>query len=74
MLVNTSLLADSINEFENTQFSIYKADIDGQSLNSSCFVVESILTRYPPKMIVLEAEDSDIKHEKGKETKYGYLF
>lgn len=71
---NTKLLSDSINGFLDSQFSAYNAGIDGQFLNSSCLVVESILSRTTPKMIVLEAEDSGLKYEKGKRMKKSYLY
>lgn len=71
---NTTLLSDSINEYTDSRFSVYNAGIDGQFSNSSCLVVESILSRYTPKMIVLDVEDSGLWHVKGKESKNNYLY
>lgn len=71
---NTSLLVDSINEYTNQQYTVYNAGIDGQFLNSSCMVIESMLSRYTPKMIVLDIEDLGLKYENGKKMKNSYLY
>lgn len=71
---NATMLADSICNYTGMRFRVYNAGIDGQFINSSCMVVESMLSRYIPKMLVLEAEDSGLKYEKGKEMKSSYLY
>ena len=70
---NTTLLEDSIKTCVDGDFSIYNAGIDGQFSNSSCMVIESMLDRYSPKMVILDIGDTNLEFEKGKEMKLGYL-
>lgn len=70
---NTTLLLDSINKYSNTYYSGYNAGLDAQFINASCLVIESLLERYTPKMIVLDVIDYELKHEKNKKMDLGYM-
>ena len=70
---NTTLLLDSINAYSNTRYSGYNAGLDAQFINASCLVIESLLERYSPKMIILDVIDSELMHEKGKTMDLDYM-
>lgn len=53
----TSILQDSVNKFTCDSISIYNAGIDGQYTNGNLCVIESILTRYSPKLIIFEMSE-----------------
>ena len=62
----TSMLRDSINNYTGQNYSVYNTGIDGKFINSNACAVESIISRYNPKLLILEVgasefyEDSDI--------------
>ena len=70
---NTTLLLDSINTYLDTYYSGYNAGMDAQFINSSCLVIESLLDRYSPEMIILDVIDFELMHEKDKEMDLDYM-
>ncbi len=56
----TSLLGDSINCYKNKRYSIYNAAIDGKFANSNFCAAEMILSRYKPKLVIIDLQESQL--------------
>lgn len=55
----TSILCDSIASYIGKTYSVYNAGLDGHYISSSLCVIESILDRCKPKLIILDVYDPE---------------
>lgn len=66
----TALLSDSINNYKGRHYSIYNAAIDGKFVNSNSCVAEMIISRYKPKLVIIDlAENLFYLEDVGNEIK-----
>lgn len=56
----SSILCDSIASYTGKAYSVYNAGVDGHYLMSNLCVIESILDRCKPKLIILDAYDPEL--------------
>ena len=56
----TSLLSDSIDNYMGKEYSIYNAAIDGQFANSNSCAAEMIISRYRPKLVIIDLPESQL--------------
>lgn len=56
-------LCDSLCNYYTDTCSLYNMGIDGMFLNSSLCAIESMINRYTPKLIILEAESKDFEDQ-----------
>lgn len=57
-------LKDSINNYLNTNYSIYNASIDGKFANSNSCAAEVIINRYKPKLVIYDISDNFLETQK----------
>jgi len=56
----TALLGDSIDNYMGKQYSIYNAAIDGKFANSNLCAAEMIISRYRPKLVIIDLSESQL--------------
>lgn len=56
----TSLLGDSIDNYKGKHYSIYNAAIDGKFANSNSCAAEMIISRYRPKLVIIDLPESQL--------------
>lgn len=56
----TSLLSDSIDSYMGKDYSIYNAAIDGKFANSNSCAAEMIISRYRPKLVIIDLSESQL--------------
>ena len=56
----TSLLGDSIDNYMGKDYSIYNAAIDGKFANSNSCAAEMIISRYRPKLVIIDLSESQL--------------
>lgn len=62
----TTILADSVNAYLDTDFSFYNAGMSGHFINCNTCTVESILNRYTPKLIIFETNTQEFRKSNWK--------
>lgn len=60
------LLGQEINNYLGSDYSIYNAGMDGHFIDCSCLIIESVLSRYTPKIIILDVSDDEISNSELK--------
>lgn len=59
----TSLLGDSIDNYKGKHYSIYNAAIDGLFANSNSCAAEMIISRYKPKLVIIDITEGQLSSE-----------
>ena len=59
----TSLLGDSIDCYKGKHYSIYNAAIDGKFANSNSCAAEMIISRYKPKLVIIDISEEHLAFE-----------
>lgn len=60
---NTKILADSVNNYLETNYSFYNAGINGQFVDGNSCMVESIIKRHTPQIIIFETNASGFRKD-----------
>lgn len=56
----TALLSDSIDTYKGKHYSIYNAAIDGKFANSNSCAAEMIISRYNPKLVIIDISEGQL--------------
>lgn len=56
----TALLSDSIDTYKGKHYSIYNAAIDGKFANSNSCAAEMIISRYKPKLVIIDISEGQL--------------
>ena len=59
----TALLSDSIDSYKGKHYSIYNAAIDGKFANSNSCAAEMIISRYKPKLVIIDISERQLVSE-----------
>ena len=70
----TSLLSDSIDNYMGKDYSIYNAAIDGKFANSNSCAAEMIISRYRPKLVIIDIPDSQLASNDVTDIKFSSPF
>ena len=70
----TALLGDSINTYKGKHYSIYNAAIDGKFANSNSCAAEMIISRYRPKLVIIDLSESQLASEDVADIKFSSPF
>lgn len=70
----TSLLSDSIDNYTGKHYSIYNAAIDGKYANSNSCAAEMIISRYRPKLVIMDLPESQLASEYITDIKFSSPF
>lgn len=68
-----AMLRDSINQYVGKNYSLYNGAIEGKSVYSSACTIESILSRYSPKLIVFDITQRECSGVREKEMDYSIV-
>ena len=70
----TALLSDSIDNYMRKEYSIYNASIDGKFANSNSCAAEMIISRYRPKLVIIDLSESQLVSEDVADIKFSSPF
>ncbi len=70
----TSLLSDSIDNYMGKEYSIYNAAIDGKFANSNSCAAEMIISRYRPKLVIIDIPESQLASNDVTDIKFSSPF
>lgn len=70
----TALLSDSIDSYKGKHYSIYNAAIDGKFANSNLCAAEMIISRYSPKLVIIDLSESQLVSEDVSDIKFSSPF
>lgn len=70
----TSLLSDSIDNYMGKEYSIYNAAIDGKFANSNSCAAEMIISRYRPKLVIIDLPESQLASKDVADIKFSSPF
>lgn len=70
----TSLLSDSIDNYMGEEYSIYNAAIDGKFANSNSCAAEMIISRYRPKLVIIDLSESQLVSKDVADIKFSSPF
>lgn len=70
----TSLLSDSIDNYMGKDYSIYNAAIDGKFANSNSCAAEMIISRYRPKLVIIDIPESQLASNDVTDIKFSSPF
>lgn len=70
----TSLLSDSIDNYMGKEYSIYNAAIDGKFANSNSCAAEMIISRYRPKLVIIDLSESQLASKDVADIKFSSPF
>lgn len=70
----TSLLSDSIDNYIGKEYSIYNAAIDGKFTNSNSCAAEMIISRYRPKLVIIDLSESQLASKDVTDIKFSSPF
>lgn len=70
----TSLLSDSIDNYMGKEYSIYNAAIDGKFANSNSCAAEIIISRYRPKLVIIDLSESQLASKDVTDIKFSSPF
>ena len=70
----TALLSDSIDSYKGKPYSIYNASIDGKFANSNSCAAEMIISRYSPKLVIIDLSESQLVSEDVADIKFSSPF
>lgn len=70
----TALLSDSIDNYKKKHYSIYNAAIDGKFANSNSCAAEMIISRYKPKLVIIDLSEGQLASEDFADIKFSSPF
>ena len=70
----TALLSDSIDSYKGKPYSIYNASIDGKFANSNSCAAEMIISRYSPKLAIIDLSESQLVSKDVADIKFSSPF
>lgn len=70
----TALLSDSIDNYTRKKYSIYNAAIEGKFANSNSCAAEMIISRYRPKLVIIDLSESQLASEDFADIKFSSPF
>lgn len=70
----TALLSDSIDNYKKKHYSIYNAAIDAKFANSNSCAAEMIISRYRPKLVIIDLSEGQLVSENFTDIKFSSHF